>query len=303
MTIGEICSEPLIIHGMGTRQERQKQVQEMLAGGRPQPRAHQPVSPPVLRRATPAHRHCPRVDAPAASMIICDEPVSALDVSIQAQIINLLEDLQERIRTHLPVHRARPLRRAPHLRPDRGDVPGQDRRDRPIGENSTKHRTTPTLNPCSRPCRCPTRRSNAPAPVLSCRGMSPAPSSPPPAGAVSIPAAPSPQLPLCSEQEPDFRRSRARTSRRPVTSPSRSPSRCRGRRRRPDDDDLPADRLYSDAARVVAGGLDLRVARSSRKVRTPQSRVLDNVQRGKPSGKCHRNDTARRGGPPLRLQR
>ena len=35
--------------------------------------------------------------------------------------------------------------------------------------------------------------------------------------------------------------------------------------------------------------------RSSRKVRTPQSRVLDNVQQGKPSGKCHRNDTARRG--------
>ena len=56
--------------------------------------------------------------------IIADEPISALDVSIRAQIINLLNELKQEQSSHLPVHRARSERGTLHLRPHRRDLQG-----------------------------------------------------------------------------------------------------------------------------------------------------------------------------------
>jgi ABC-type oligopeptide transport system ATPase subunit len=59
-------------------------------------------------------------------LIIADEPVSALDVSIQAQIINLLAQLRHEMKRTI-IHFARSLGRETHLRPDCGHVSRKDR--------------------------------------------------------------------------------------------------------------------------------------------------------------------------------
>ena len=64
------------------------------------------------------------------SLIICDEPVSALDVSVQAQVLNLLEDLKGRHGLTHDLHRPRPGGGQEHQRPRRRDVPGQAVRGR-----------------------------------------------------------------------------------------------------------------------------------------------------------------------------
>ena len=96
-TIGEILEEPFIIHKIGTKKERQEKISSLLelVG----------LNPQVLHRFPHEFSGGQRQRIGIAraislnpQLVVCDEPVSALDVSIQSQILNLLMDLQAELK-------------------------------------------------------------------------------------------------------------------------------------------------------------------------------------------------------------
>ena len=95
-TIGEIIAEPLVIHSVGTRRERTAAAKELLdvVGLNPE---HIGRYPHEFSGGQRQRIGIARALASNPDFIICDEPISALDVSIQAQVVNLLEDLQDKL--------------------------------------------------------------------------------------------------------------------------------------------------------------------------------------------------------------
>jgi oligopeptide transport system ATP-binding protein len=96
LTVGQLIGEPLVIHLQMNRQQRTERVHQLLELVGLNPKFDQRY-PHEFSGGQRQRIGVARALALNPEFIVCDEPISALDVSVQAQVVNLLEDLQEKL--------------------------------------------------------------------------------------------------------------------------------------------------------------------------------------------------------------